>query len=293
MKYTPPLGSLEADAPYVDGNPTAGIRGSVVPAAPFNQLQKELVHIITQAGLEPSADDLTQVLAALKKLFAAPSAIIPPDGVTIIEKEIGSGKKVLAAASAGTLDTLEAWRKSMIGAPMMLPSPVLPDGYMWPDGTLASFEDWPELEEAYEAGKFEGYVLPASATDEDKKNYPGKWVLAANSAGLYTPRLTGLFARYCSTEGAGAYNKPGLPNITGSWSNFNLLRPASNVSNYTGAFSANATTSVPTQGGGYWGWDGLSFNASRSSAIYGASATVTPESANLPAALYLGRFAEV
>lgn len=205
MKYTPPLGSLEADAPYVDGNPTAGIRGSVVPAAPFNQLQKELVHIITQAGLEPSADDLTQVLAALKKLFAAPSAIIPPDGVTIIEKEIGSGKKVLAAASAGTLDTLEAWRKSMIGAPMMLPSPVLPDGYMWPDGTLASFEDWPELEEAYEAGKFEGYVLPASATDEDKKNYPGKWVLAANSAGLYTPRLTGLFARYCGGTGAGAY----------------------------------------------------------------------------------------
>lgn len=128
MKYTPPLGSLEADAPYVDGNPTAGIRGSVVPAAPFNQLQKELVHIITQAGLEPSADDLTQVLAALKKLFAAPSAIIPPDGVTIIEKEIGSGKKVLAAASAGTLDTLEAWRKSMIGAPMMLPSPSFPTG---------------------------------------------------------------------------------------------------------------------------------------------------------------------
>ena len=206
MKYTPPLGSLEADAPYVDGNPTAGIRGSVVPAAPFNQLQKELVHIITQAGLEPSADDLTQVLAALKKLFAAPSAIIPPDGVTIIEKEIGSGKKVLAAASAGTLDTLEAWRKSMIGAPMMLPSPVLPDGYMWPDGTLASFEDWPELEEAYEAGKFEGYVLPASATDEDKKNYPGKWVLAANSAGLYTPRLTGLFARYCGeSEQVGAF----------------------------------------------------------------------------------------
>lgn len=219
MKYTPPLGSLEADAPYVDGNPTAGIRGSVVPAAPFNQLQKELVHIITQAGLEPSANDLTQVLAALKKLFAAPSAIIPPDGVTIIEKEIGSGKKVLAAASAGTLDTLEAWRKSMIGAPMMLPSPVLPDGYMWPDGTLASFEDWPELEEAYEAGKFEGYVLPASATDEDKKNYPGKWVLAANSAGLYTPRLTGLFARYCGQDGqVGSYHRDEIREISGTFS---------------------------------------------------------------------------
>ena len=302
MKYTPPLGSLEADAPYVDGNPTAGIRGSVVPAAPFNQLQKELVHIITQAGLEPSADDLTQVLAALKKLFAAPSAIIPPDGVTIIEKEIGSGKKVLAAASAGTLDTLEAWRKSMIGAPMMLPSPVLPDGYMWPDGTLASFEDWPELEEAYEAGKFEGYVLPASATDEDKKNYPGKWVLAANSAGLYTPRLTGLFARYCGQSGqAGKYNAPGMPEISGDF--WDLASGADNIvsglmGNASGAFrtgtqnhggvqqaSTRNTTSATN--------DGISFLASRSNRIYGASATVMPSSANLPVALYLGGPAQI
>ena len=293
MKYTPPLGSLEADAPYVDGNPTAGIRGSVVPAAPFNQLQKELVHIITQAGLEPSADDLTQVLAALKKLFAAPSAIIPPDGVTIIEKEIGSGKKVLAAASAGTLDTLEAWRKSMIGAPMMLPSPVLPDGYMWPDGTLASFEDWPELEEAYEAGKFEGYVLPASATDEDKKNYPGKWVLAANSAGLYTPRLTGLFARYCANDGAGRYNKPGLPDITGKIFGLRRMDQIKNESS-TSALDWNAydMSMAATQAAVSTPSD-ISFRASRANQTYGASTTVMPASIETPVALYLGRSAKV
>lgn len=293
MKYTPPLGSLEADAPYVDGNPTAGIRGSVVPAAPFNQLQKELVHIITQAGLEPSADDLTQVLAALKKLFAAPSAIIPPDGVTIIEKEIGSGKKVLAAASAGTLDTLEAWRKSMIGAPMMLPSPVLPDGYMWPDGTLASFEDWPELEEAYEAGKFEGYVLPASATDEDKKNYPGKWVLAANSAGLYTPRLTGLFARYCGSNGAGAYQadavQTGMTGITSEpmggatqyWNcahPFGNLTPSSNYSDSAILYIAEVGAQIPH----------YTFTVNQRFAD-----KTRPENVAVPIALYLGRPAQI
>ena len=271
----------------MDGNPTAGIRGSGVPAAPCNQLQKELVHIITQAGLEPSADDLTQVLAALKKLFAAPSAIIPPDGVTIIEKEIGSGKKVLAAASAGTLDTLEAWRKSMIGAPMMLPSPVLPDGYMWPDGTLASFEDWPELEEAYEAGKFEGYVLPASATDEDKKNYPGKWVLAANSAGLYTPRLTGLFARYCGKSNAGKYNAAGLPNVTGRASGFQMTATAGALSFVAGG--NNLVYNIESVVAMY----NLSVDASRSNPIYGLSDTVMPSSANLPVALYLGQPAEI
>lgn len=285
MKYTPPLGSLEADAPYVDGNPTAGIRGSVVPAAPFNQLQKELVHIITQAGLEPSADDLTQVLAALKKLFAAPSAIIPPDGVTIIEKEIGSGKKVLAAASAGTLDTLEAWRKSMIGAPMMLPSPVLPDGYMWPDGTLASFEDWPELEEAYEAGKFEGYVLPASATDEDKKNYPGKWVLAANSAGLYTPRLTGLFARYCGQgEQAGAYHRDEMRNVYGSFD------PRVDAINMTGAFYYAGAAARHSVSGSENGGVVIGFDTSR---VVPTGPENVPPHYGQSIALYLGRSAQV
>ena len=296
MKYTPPLGSLEADAPYVDGNPTAGIRGSVVPAAPFNQLQKELVHIITQAGLEPSADNLTQVLAALKKLFAAPSAIIPPDGVTIIEKEIGSGKKVLAAASAGTLDTLEAWRKSMIGAPMMLPSPVLPDGYMWPDGTLASFEDWPELEEAYEAGKFEGYVLPASATDGDKKNYPGKWVLAANSAGLYTPRLTGLFARYCASITAGKYNPAGLPEAAGgiyTTDGYELM-VANGVLTTDGFKIKTGSAGQASPGSGQnMAITQIEFWASGCNSIYGASHTVMPPSADIPVALYLGSPAKV
>lgn len=290
MKYTPPLGSLEADAPYVDGNPTAGIRGSVVPAAPFNQLQKELVHIITQAGLEPSADDLTQVLAALKKLFAAPSAIIPPDGVTIIEKEIGSGKKVLAAASAGTLDTLEAWRKSMIGAPMMLPSPVLPDGYMWPDGTLASFEDWPELEEAYEAGKFEGYVLPASATDEDKKNYPGKWVLAANSAGLYTPRLTGLFARYCGQDGqVGSYHRDEIRNIVGHTTHMHV-QPSGAVSAWGGALGTLTDSLSSAQSGTSSIGLQVQFDASR---VVPTGPENVPQHYLQPVALYMGRVAQI
>ena len=192
------------------------------------------------------------------------------------------------------LVALESWRQAMIGTPMPMASTTLPPGFMWADGSFASFATYPELKAKYDAGGFAGMLLAYDAQEADISAYPGKFKPdSANPTGLFVPRLNGLFARYCSTEGAGAYNKPGLPNITGSWSNFNLLRPASNVSNYTGAFYANATTSVPTQGGGYWGWDGLSFSASRSSAIYGASATVTPESANLPAALYLGKPAEV
>ena len=105
MKYTPPLGSLEDDAPYVDGNPSAGIRGSVVPAAPFNQLQRELVNVISSAGLEPSDSDMTQVWQALKKLFSISDA--------------------------------EKWRKSMIGSLVPMAVSTLPGGF----GTLDEFFD--------------------------------------------------------------------------------------------------------------------------------------------------------
>ena len=164
------------------GNPATGQMSTRVTYEWLNAVQEELVQVIRHAGIEPNKEDNAQLLKALKTIISDSRA--------------------------------EAWRKSMIGAAVMLPSPVLPDGYMWPDGTLASFEDWPELEEAYKAGKFEGYVLPASATDEDKAVWPGKWVLAADSAGLYTPRLSGLFARYCAGEGeAGAYHRDEIRNI--------------------------------------------------------------------------------
>ena len=33
MKYVPPLGATDPNASYQDGNPEAGILGSIVPAA--------------------------------------------------------------------------------------------------------------------------------------------------------------------------------------------------------------------------------------------------------------------
>lgn len=259
----------------------AGVTGLVPPAAP-----EEKDKYLKGDGTYGSG------LAA--SVFTPPTASAPGKAGLVPGPGAGKADAYLRGDGTWSLDVsgLEAWRKSLIGAPMMLPSPVLPAGYMWADGTLASFADWPELKEAYQAGKFQGYVLPANASDADKAAYPGKWVLAAKSAGLYTPRLIGLFARYCGQDGAGEYNAPGLPNIMGGWSNIQIYRP-STILGYSGAFTAHAVSSVPTMGASGLGWDGLSFNASVSNGIYGASATVTPESANLPAALYLGKPAEV
>lgn len=163
MKYTPPLGSLEDDAPYVDGNPSAGIRGSVVPAAPFNQLQRELVHVISASGLEPSDSDMTQVWQALQKLFSISDA--------------------------------EKWRKNMIGSLVPMTVSTLPAGFGKPDGSLFLFEDYPELKEKYDAGGFNGMLLEANASAEDKAAWAGKWVKHPQGLGLYAPRLQGLFLR--------------------------------------------------------------------------------------------------
>jgi len=70
MKYNPPPGGT-ADAPYIDGNRSAGVQGSVVPAAAVEFDQRELVNLISFAGITPSNSDLEQVRKAVQALIAA------------------------------------------------------------------------------------------------------------------------------------------------------------------------------------------------------------------------------
>lgn len=101
---------------------------------------------------------------------------------------------------------LEAWRQAMIGTPMPMAGTTLPPGFMWADGSFASFAAYPELKAKYDAGGFTGMLLAYTASEEDIAAYPGKFKPdAANPTGLFVPRLIGLFARYCSTKGAGIY----------------------------------------------------------------------------------------
>lgn len=70
MKYNPPFNSTPTpevpEPPYVDGNKTAGIKGSTVPAAAVEHPQREILAVIAAAGLSPSPADLTQLLQAIQ-----------------------------------------------------------------------------------------------------------------------------------------------------------------------------------------------------------------------------------
>ncbi len=67
MKYVAPYGSGDPNAPYVNGNPSTGVQGSIPPAAAFEHPLRELVALITAAGLTPTDAVLTQVAQAVQK----------------------------------------------------------------------------------------------------------------------------------------------------------------------------------------------------------------------------------
>lgn len=53
MKYYPPYGSSDPNAPYVDKDVPGAVQGSAVPAKAIEKPQRELVDFITKSGIEP------------------------------------------------------------------------------------------------------------------------------------------------------------------------------------------------------------------------------------------------
>ena len=207
MKYVPPLGSVDPDAAYQNGNPSAGIPGSIVPAAAIEHPQRELLHVILKAGLTPDEDTLTQLYEAIVKIVGVevPLASVMEAGLV----KIGDGLQI---GEDGTLsvkssDLLEDWRKSWIGVPRYWRSTVLPDDYCWANGDFISFSNWPELHAVYEAGGLEGMLLGWDATEEEQAANLGKWRPDSSiPTGLYTPALSGQFFR---NWGPGQTQDPG------------------------------------------------------------------------------------
>jgi hypothetical protein len=69
MKYVQPYGVTDENAGYIDGNPALGVEGSAVPAKAIEHPMREIVYLITQAGLTPDEAKLTQVYEAIQKLI--------------------------------------------------------------------------------------------------------------------------------------------------------------------------------------------------------------------------------
>ena len=180
-----------------------------------------------------------------------------------------------------TLATLEAIRKSWIGAPRYHRSTVLPPDYAWVNGDLILFEDRPEFEEVYLAGGFEGMLLEANATSEQIAANLGKFRKHPNGLGLYLPSCDEQFSRGWTggSRTAGSAQEDAIRNIAGK------LGETIHTELFDGAFYIGSTTGTRSypEGGYTAGFPFL--DASR---VVPTANENRPANVALPVALYIG-----
>lgn len=112
--------------------------------------------------------------------------------------------------------------------------------------------------------------------------YCGSFGYDQGGATFKVPKIQGLYIQANTADKIGEYIKAGLPNITGTYkaihNNGGEIGFATNLSQGTGAFySENIGPGAWVEPGLSGGIARLAIDASRSSPIYGASDTVTPE----------------
>ena len=184
-----------------------------------------------------------------------------------------------------TLATLEAIRKSWIGAPRYHRSTVLPPDYAWVNGDLILFEDRPEFEEVYLAGGFEGMLLEANATSEQIAANLGKFRKHPNGLGLYLPSCGEQFFRGWTLgtgREAGSAQEDAIRNLVGIIDDVHMGQ----IPSCQGVFSWIARGEVQgTTLEGLWHYGQVTLNAAAS---VPTAAENRPVNVAVPVILYLG-----
>lgn len=190
-------------------------------AEELNQIVNELQHIIDVAGLTKDASDSTQVLQSLRLIFSG--------------------------------------LESLTGIYVPYGGDVLPQGWLWCDGSALLRADYTEL--------FARIGTQFSEGDD--------------STTFNIPDFTG--GRFIEgSDQNGIYKNAGLPNIKGTlYSVYTSRRPGEGGESATGAFGVYSSNDMTRDGGGsasdaeY----GITFDASRSNSIYSdLISTVQPKS---------------
>ncbi len=76
MEYIPPSNATEEDESYIDANPSTGQKGSTIYAKAIEHPMREILEVITEAGLTPDETDLTQLFQAIEKIVLTISQMI-------------------------------------------------------------------------------------------------------------------------------------------------------------------------------------------------------------------------
>lgn len=149
MEKTIPLNPDENNF-YRDADKDHDIKGSIPKADFFNQIEQELLNLITASGQTPSKDDLTQVAAAIQRIVdggvryqSLYQRLRTVDGgVLLAEDEKIINWAELTADTTFTIDMSQTTKKSDTDVVTFelyvnMPTPVVivwPEGIQWPDG---------------------------------------------------------------------------------------------------------------------------------------------------------------
>lgn len=112
---------------------------------------------------------------------------------------------------------------ALIGAALYMPTTNLTPNFMWADGSLALFANYPQLQQKYNEGGLTGMVLPNTSSTTERNAYPGKFVVNDAGTGLYMPRLNNTFPRSWAPGNARAVGQivtdtgRNLTGSVGSW----------------------------------------------------------------------------
>lgn len=131
MIYNPPVGGGASD-PYVTGNPSTGTPGSIPPGAAIEDPQREIISVITAAGLTPSAVDMTQLLQAIQALSSIPAGFLASFAGTAAPTGWAACGTAASTALRATFPRLNAALEAA--------------GYPWGAGDGATTFGWPWVE---------------------------------------------------------------------------------------------------------------------------------------------------
>lgn len=249
MKYVAPYGSGDPNAPYVNGNPSTGVAGSIPPAAAFEHPLRELVALISKSGLTPDENVLTQVAQAIRgqKMNyraaggSANAITVTLDPPIASYAELISGATPLAIKSGAGANT---------GAMTLNVDGLGAVAVTWPDGTAMAAGDWPAstigvVRHDGTAFRYMAGRSPTQTTADQRKvapiNFIATW--SASLSNSVQTQLTGVASTVQSnlddaTFSSGIFTAGAR--TAGTWlAAMSMISPTANVDIFAGIYDAN------------------------------------------------------
>lgn len=169
MEYNEPWGGNTND-PYVDGQPSLGIEGSVIPAASIEYPQREIVKFIQQNDMLPSNGDLNQLGRGIQldlPNYAIDYGVVNAMAVTLDPAPITyhAGLKIFILVEVNNTGTTTLNVNGLGAMPVRHPDLTeLAPGDIIHDGIALVFYDGTQFQLLFGAKPTSGPAGPAGAT---------------------------------------------------------------------------------------------------------------------------------